>query len=63
MLKLSSVATDLVRDEGAVACQAGEPRTANPYAKGSKERQLWAMGWRSVMVAAQPPPDCKLEAG
>jgi hypothetical protein len=40
MLKLNSMATDLVRDEGAIAYQAGEPRSANPYAKGSKERRL-----------------------
>ena len=47
MTELSSLAADLVRAEGAIARQAGEPQKANPYPKGREERRLWVAGWKA----------------
>jgi hypothetical protein len=47
MIKLSSVVADMIRVAGAAARQNREPRSANPYPKGSQEGGLWAEGWRT----------------
>jgi hypothetical protein len=53
-MKLSIVAAELVRVEGAMARQEGEPRKANPYPPGSDARRQWAAGWQSAAEADSP---------